>query len=277
MKLVQKVVISSMFTLTGFSALGVLRFNGGKSLLFADNTPDYFCHGNCRVETTTDEEGNQVYTITHIGNDATDIVIPAEIDDIPVTVTADAFEDVKDNEGVAIVIDTAVQIEEGALSGFEHEIDIEFTNSDGSTSLDYGKILEGTTIGTLVIPAEITSISEDTFYGVTDTTTLIYEGSFDNFYNEIFPVLWAATLNTIKSEDYTSASIPTHVVVDGVTYTTDSKYLSLNSRGTGYVYYFATLPSSTIRREKDMQSKCSFGVSTTSTSSTGTKYYNNVN
>ena len=225
------------------------------------NEPSYSCYGNVRIET-----GDDGYEITHIGSDATEVVIPGDIDGVPVTtINSDAFEDCKDNL-TSITIDSNIDIEDGTFNNCPNELDITFTGD--ATELNYGPIFENTTIGTMTIPASVTYVSPETFYGVTDTTTLIYNGSFEDFWNGVFPSLWTAFRTTISSSDYTSASMPTNIVVNGVSYfiptdTNRATFLSTTS-----VYYFATQPASNIRTSQ-LPNQCSFGVN-------GTTYYNNI-
>lgn len=229
--------------------------------LLANNEPQYSCYGNVRIE-----NGDDGYEITHIGSDATEVEIPGEINGVPVTtITSDAFEDCKDNL-TSVTIDGNVNIEDGTFNNCPNELDITFTGD--ATELNYGAIFENTTIGTMTIPASVTYVSPETFYGVTDTTTLVYEGSFENFWNGVFPSLWTAFRTTLNSDGYSSASMPSNIIVNGVTYfipedTNRATFLSTTS-----VYYFHTQPSSNIRTSQ-LPNNCSFGVN-------GTTYYNHV-
>lgn len=189
----------------------------------------YICYGNVRIETTI-VDGQEVYTVTHIGSDATDVTIPAEINGIPVSsISADAFADCKDNLE-SVTIDGNINIEKGTFNNCQNELD--FTITGDMTELNYEEIFEGTTLGTITIPETVTYVTPETFYGVTDTTNFVYEGSFDDFWGTkgsdgIFGSLWTAFQNTMNSSTYTSASMPTNIVIGEKTYTIpNDSYLS---------------------------------------------------
>ncbi len=220
----------------------------------------YECYGNVRIEV-----GDNGYEVTHIGGDATDVTIPAEINGVPVTsISADAFDDCRDTL-TSITIDANVPIEDGAFNNMANELDVTFTGD--TETIDYGPIFENTTIGTMTIPATVTTVSPETFYGVTDTTTLVYEGSFDNFWSGIFPNLWTSFKNTLGSDTYTSASMPSNIVVNGATYyiPDGNSYFGNNVNGTFHCYYFkeGSTPST-----NQITRRCSFGVN-------DTNYYKN--
>lgn len=217
----------------------------------------YECYGNVRIEV-----GDNGYEVTHIGGDATDVTIPAEINGVPVTsISADAFDDCRDTL-TSITIDGSVSIEDGAFNNMTNELDVTFTGD--MDTLDYGPIFESTTIGTMTIPATVTTVSPETFYGVTDTTTLNYEGSFENFWSGVFPNLWNAFNTTLGSETYTTASMPTNIIVNGTAYYVPdgTSYFGLNRDNTTYhIYYFkqGSTPST-----NQITKRCSFGVNDTS-------------
>lgn len=198
----------------------------GPAFLTPNFTPtrasgSYVCYGNIRIETTI-VDGQEVYTVTHIGSDATDVIIPAEINGIPVSgISADAFADCKDNLE-SVTIDGNITIEKGTFNNCQNELD--FTVTGDMTELNYEEIFEGTTLGTITIPETVTYITPETFYGVTDTTNFVYEGSFDDFYGTkgsdgIFGSLWTAFKNTMNSSTYTNASMPTNIIIGEKTYT----------------------------------------------------------
>lgn len=253
--------------LTGVLFVSVLiGISAGTTLpirLLANNEPQYSCYGNVRIE--TGEDGN--YVVTHIGSDATSVEIPSTIDGVPVTsISSEAFEDCKGNL-TSVTIDTSINIEDGTFNNCPNELDITFTGD--ATELNYGAIFENTTIGTMTIPSTVTYVSPETFYGVTDTTTLVYEGSFENFWNGVFPNLWNAFNTTLKSDSYTTASMPTNIVVNGVTYyiPDGTSYFGLNRDNTTYhAYYF---PEGSRPSTNQITKRCSFGVNNTT-------YYNNI-
>lgn len=248
----------------GTLLLGTVAFSfaSPKSLFKLRATNTYECYGNVRIVM-----GENGYEVTHIGGDATTVVIPSEINGVPVTsISADAFDDCRDTL-TDVTIDMSVAIGDGALNNMENELNVTFTGD--SIEINYGHIFENTTIGTMTIPESVTTVSEETFYGITDTTTLVYEGSFDNFYNSIFHSLWDAFNTTINSGDYTSASMPSNIVVGGTTYfipDSSSAYFGATN-GVYHCYYFkqGTTPS-TFRITKN----CSFGIN-------GSNYYKNNN
>lgn len=224
---------------------------------------NYICAGNVRLEPT----GDGSYTITHIGAGATTVDMSTILETYDVvTISADAFDDCRDTL-TSITIDANIPIEDGAFNNMANELDVTFTGD--ATEINYGHIFENTTIGTMTIPETVTSVSEETFYGVKDTTTLVYEGSFDNFYNSIFHSLWDAFNTTINSDDYSTASMPSNIVVNGITYripcqpevsqNAESYYFGSNTRpsGTFHCYYFkeGTTPST-----NQITQKCSFGI-----------------
>ncbi len=215
----------------------------------------YICAGNVRLE----PNGNGSYTITHIGAGATTVDMSTLLETYNVvTISADAFNDCRDTL-TSITIDANIPIEEGAFNDMTNVLDITFTGD--MTEINYGHIFENTEIGTMTIPASVTTVSEETFYGVKDTTTLVYEGSFDNFYNSIFHSLWDAFNTTINSNDYTSASMPTNIEVGGTTYILPdgTSYFGNNTRpsGTFHCYYFKEGTTPTTRQ---ITKNCSFGI-----------------
>lgn len=245
---------------------------------------NYICEGNIRLEPT----GDGSYTITHIGAGATEVVISDYIYnnyDV-VTISADAFDDCRDTL-TSITIDGNIPIEDGALNNIEHELDVTFTGD--MTEINYGPIFENTTIGTMVIPGSVTSVSPQTFYCIDDTTNLIYEGDFSNF-TSIFSSLWTAVTDTLDGGEHLNdqgvsfASMPTNIIIDGITYTipdnTNRVTFMLFSNNQRYVYYFKA-NTSLPRKQSDVKTKCSFGAeSLKSNNSWSTTYYptqNNIN
>lgn len=190
---------------------------------------NYICYGNVRIESSI-VDGQEVYTVTHIGSDATDVVIPAEINGIPVSsISADAFKDCKDNLE-SVTIDGNVTIEKGTFNNCPNELD--FTITGDATSLNYGEIFVNTTLGTITIPETVTYVSSKTFYGVTDTTNFVYEGSFENFWGSngkdgIFGSLWSAFKSTNSSGK--TPSMPTNININDVVYHTSQNDLSTSA------------------------------------------------
>ena len=253
--------MNKLKTLIGIGLAGLLSLAGVlvvvspnfiSNLTRADS--GYVCAGNVRLE----PNGDGTYTITHIGAGATTVDISSDIlAQYNVTIiNADAFDDCRDTL-TSITIDANVPIEDGAFSNMVNELDVTFTGD--MTTIEYGHIFENTTIGTMIIPETVTSVSEETFYGVVDTTTLIYEGTFDNFYNSIFHSLWDAFNTTINSADYTSASMPSNIVVGGTTYFIpdgSSSYFG-STNGVYHCYYFKEGTTPTTRQ---ITKNCSFGI-----------------
>ena len=86
-----------------------------------------------------------------------------------------------------------------------------------------------TTLGTITIPETVTYVSSETFYGVTDTTNFVYEGSFDDFWGTkgsdgIFGSLWTAFKDTNRAGK--TPSMPTNINISGTVYHTSSNDLS---------------------------------------------------
>ena len=175
---------------------------------------NYICEGNVRLE----PNGDGSYTITHIGAGATTVNISDYILDNydVVTISADAFDDCRDTL-TSITIDANVPIEDGAFDNMTNELDVTFTGD--ITEINYGHIFENTTIGTMTIPATVTYVNPEMFYCITDTTTLVYEGNFNTFYNSIFHSLWEAYTETRQTQ---TGSMPTNIKVAGKTYTATS-------------------------------------------------------
>ena len=212
-----KTLIGIGLTSTSVMAGVVVATNGNiLDLSRAENT--YICEGNIRLE----PNGDGTYKITHIGAGATTVNISSELlERYNVTnIEADAFDDCR-NTLTDITIDASVPMEDGALSNMANELDITFTGD--VTEITYGHIFENTTIGTMTIPETVTYVTPETFYGVTDTTNFVYEGSFDDFWGTkgsdgIFGSLWTAFQNTMNSSTYTSASMPTNIQIGEKTY-----------------------------------------------------------
>ena len=216
---------------------------------------NYICAGNVRLE----PNGDGTYTITHIGAGATTVDMSTLLETYDVvTISADAFDDCRDTL-TSITIDANVSIEDGTFNNMENVLDVTFTGD--MTEINYGHIFENTEIGTMTIPESVATVSEETFYGVKDTTTLVYEGSFDNFYDSIFHSLWDAFNTTINSDDYSTASMPSNIVVGGTTYVLPdgTSYFGSNTRpsGTFHCYYFKEGTTPTTRQ---ITTNCSFGI-----------------
>jgi len=218
-----KTLIGIGLASTSVMAGVVVATNGNiLDLSRAENT--YICEGNIRLE----PNGDGTYKITHIGAGATTVNISSDILERynVTTIEADAFDDCR-NTLTDITIDASVPMEDGALSNMANELDITFTGD--VTEITYGHIFENTTIGTITIPETVTSVSEETFYGVVDTTNLIYEGTFDNFWGSngedgIFGSLWSAFKDTNAAGR--TPSMPTNIQIGEKTYHTSSSDLS---------------------------------------------------
>lgn len=196
------------------------------------------CWNNIRLELND----SSTYDITHIGNNSTAVdftTIPSKY--TINKINSDAFVDCKDTI-TDIAFDTSIITEDNILNNCTKELNVTFSGTN--STVGYSSIFEGSTLNSVTIESNITSISTELFSGIKDIHTFEYKGTFDAFYPGMFPELWIACVDsysampdTIKIGTSTYSINHLSVIEDSMRFSRVSYVTSKGRSAFGYYYY----------------------------------------